>query len=56
VRKVRQPAGLALALGIFGRAGNITLLIAALLIAALVFLRAKSQVDVPGRAAYNTNT
>ena len=44
-----------LALAVFGRAGNITLLIAASLITLLVFLRAKSQVDVPTLAPYNTN-
>jgi hypothetical protein len=43
------------ALAIFGRAGNITLLIATSLITVLVFLRAKSQVDVPTLAPYNTN-
>jgi hypothetical protein len=44
-----------LALALYGRAGNITLLIAAVIIAALIFLRAKSQVDVPALTAYNTN-
>jgi glycosyl transferase family 87 len=45
-----------LALGILGRAGNITLLIATLIIAVLLFQRAKSQVDVPALTSYNTNT
>ena len=43
------------ALATFGRAGNITLLIAAALITLLLFLRTKSQVDVPTLAPYNTN-
>jgi len=44
------------ALAVFGRAGNITLLVATLLITLLIFLRTKSQVDVPAVTAYNTNT
>jgi hypothetical protein len=44
-----------LALGWYGRAGNITLLIVTLILAVLIFLRAKSQVDVPALTAYNTN-
>jgi len=44
------------ALALYGRGGNITLLIAALILAALLFLRAKSQVDVNRLASYNTNT
>jgi hypothetical protein len=43
------------ALATFGRAGNITLLIAAAMITLLLFLRTKSQVDVPSLAPYNTN-
>jgi len=43
------------ALATFGRAGNITLLIAAALITLLLFLHTKSQVDVPTLAPYNTN-
>jgi hypothetical protein len=45
-----------LALGIYGRAGNIALLVATVVIAALLYLRAKSRVDVPVLASYNTNT
>ena len=45
-----------IALALYGRAGNITLLIGTLLLALFIFLRAKSQVDVPAVAAYNTNT
>src|SRR5258706_994772 len=44
-----------LALGRYGRAGNIALLIVTLILAVLIFLRAKSQVDVPALTAYNTN-
>ncbi len=44
-----------LALGWYGRAGNIALLIVTLILAVLIFLRAKSQVDVPALTAYNTN-
>jgi hypothetical protein len=44
------------ALALFGRAGNITLLIAAVLLTIFVFLRTKSQVDVNRLASYNTNT
>ena len=40
----------------YGRAGNLSLLVAALMLAMLVFLRAKHQVDVNRLAAYNTNT
>jgi hypothetical protein len=44
------------ALVFYGRAGNITLLIAAVLLSVFIFLRAKSQVDVKPLASYNTNT
>jgi hypothetical protein len=44
-----------LALGWYGRAGNISLLIVTLVLTALIFLRAKSQVDAPTLTAYNTN-
>jgi len=44
-----------IALAIYGRAGNNTLLIATALLAVLIFLRAKSQVDVPTITAYNTD-
>lgn len=44
-----------LALAIYGRAGNITLLIAALILAALIFIRLKSQVDVNRLTSYNTS-
>jgi hypothetical protein len=40
----------------YGRAGNLSLLVAALMLAMLVFLRAKHPVDVNRLAAYNTNT
>jgi hypothetical protein len=41
----------AVAILAYGRAGNITLLIAAAILAALVFLRAKSRIDVPALAS-----
>jgi len=44
------------ALAFYGRAGNITLLFAALLLAIFVFQRARSQVDVNQLASYNTAT
>jgi hypothetical protein len=44
------------ALAFYGRAGNITLLFAALLLAFFVFQRARSQVDVNQLASYNTAT
>jgi hypothetical protein len=44
------------ALALFGRAGNITLLIATTILATLVYLRLRSHVDTNRRAAYNTNT
>ena len=44
------------ALAFYGRAGNITLLCAALLLAIFVFQRARSQVDVNQLASYNTAT
>lgn len=44
-----------LALALYGRAGNITLLAAAVLLTVLIFLRDKSQVDAKPRAAYNTS-
>ncbi len=44
-----------LAIGLYDRAGNISLLIVTLIITVLIFLRAKSQVDVPALTAYNTN-
>lgn len=43
------------ALAIYGRAGNITLLIAALMLAVAVFVRLKLQVDVNRLASYNTS-
>ena len=43
------------ALAMYGRAGNITLLMATLILTAFLFLRTKSQVDVPTLASYNTN-
>jgi hypothetical protein len=45
-----------LLIAIYGRAGNISLLLAALVLVTLVFLRAKHPVDVNRLAAYNTNT
>ena len=45
-----------IALALYGRTGNITLLIAAVLLALFIFLRARSQVDVSAVTAYNTNT
>ena len=44
-----------LALLLFGRLGNITLLTAAVMLTVFVFLRAKSQVDVKPLASYNTS-
>jgi hypothetical protein len=44
-----------LALAFLGRAGNITLLAAAIVLTVLIFLRDKSQVDVKPLAAYNTS-
>ena len=44
-----------LALALLGRAGNITLLAAAILLTVLIFLRDKSQVDAKPLAAYNTS-
>ena len=44
-----------LALALYGRAGNITLLAAAVLLTVLIFLRDKSQVDAKPRASYNTS-
>jgi hypothetical protein len=44
-----------LAIGLYDRAGNISLLIVTIILAVLIFLRAKSQVDVPALASYNTN-
>ena len=38
---------------LFDRAGNISLLIVTVILTALVFIRAKSQVDVPALTAYN---
>jgi len=40
---------------LYDRAGNISLLIVTIILAVLIFLRAKSQVDVPALAAYNTS-
>jgi len=40
---------------LYDRAGNISLLIVTLVLTALIFLRARSQVDVPALTAYNTN-
>jgi len=40
---------------IYDRAGNISLLIVTIILTALIFQRAKSQVDVPALTAYNTN-
>lgn len=45
----------AFALAFYGRAGNITLLIAASILAALIFMRLRSQVDVNRIASYNTS-
>ena len=44
-----------LALALLGRAGNITLLAAAILLTVLIFFRDKSQVDANPLAAYNTS-
>ena len=44
------------ALAFYGRAGNLTLLCAALLLAIFIFQRARSQVDVNQLASYNTAT
>jgi len=42
-------------IALYGRAGNISLLIVTLVITALLYLRIKSQVDVPAFTTYNTN-
>jgi hypothetical protein len=44
------------ALILYGRAGNITLLIATVTLTVFIFLRTKSQVDVNRLASYNTST
>jgi len=44
-----------LAILMYDRAGNISLLIVTIILTALIYLRAKSQVDVPTLTAYNTN-
>jgi glycosyl transferase family 87 len=44
-----------LAIGLYDRAGNISLLIVTIVLTTLIFLRAKSKVDVPAITAYNTN-
>jgi hypothetical protein len=44
-----------IAILLYDRAGNISLLIVTLILTVLIFLRAKSQVDVPAHTAYNTN-
>ncbi|HEU0292951.1 MAG TPA: hypothetical protein VFR47_09460, partial [Anaerolineales bacterium] len=43
------------ALALLGRGGNITLLIAAVLLTIFIFLRAKAQVDAEALASYNTS-
>jgi len=43
------------AIAAYGRAGNISLIIATTITACLLFLRAKSKVDVPAPASYNRN-
>ena len=45
-----------LALALYGRAGNVTLLIATLLLTIFIFQRVRSQVDVNQLASYNTTT
>jgi len=44
-----------IAILLYDRAGNISLLIVTIILTVLIFLRAKSQVDVPVLASYNTN-
>jgi hypothetical protein len=44
-----------IAIAFYGRDGNISLLMVTIVIACLLYLRAKSKVDVPALAAYNTN-
>jgi len=44
-----------IAILLYDRAGNISLLIVTIILTVLIFLRAKSQVDVPALASYNTN-
>lgn len=44
------------AIAIYGRDGNISLLISTLVITFLIYLLAKSKVDVPALASYNTNS
>jgi len=46
---------LTFAIAIYDRAGNISLLIVTIILTILIFLRAKSQVDVHALTAYNTN-
>jgi len=43
------------ALAMFERGGNSLLLVASIVVAAMLYLRARSQVDVPAMTAYNTN-
>ena len=43
-------------IAIYEREGNVSLIISSLIIAALLFLRAKNQVDANRLASYNTNT
>jgi len=43
------------AIAIYGRAGNVSLLVATIFMAILLFLHRKSKVDVPAFTTYNTN-
>lgn len=43
------------AIAFYGRDGNISLMAVTIIIASLLYLRAKSKVDFPAHAAYNTN-
>jgi hypothetical protein len=42
-------------IGLFGRAGNVSLLVSTVMISILVYLQIKSLVDVPAFASYNTH-
>jgi len=44
-----------LLISLYGRAGNLSLLVASVLVALLLLQRARSQVDVPATVSYNTN-
>ena len=47
--------GSTFALVLYGREGNNALIVVSVIVAILLFLRIRSQVDVPALASYNTN-